>query len=164
MPLPGIFKKRRSVRKFKPNPIPDRDIEAILKAASLAPTARNVQPWEFIVVTDSVLKAGVAKLAERNASFIADAPVCIVVLCQDTKYYLEDGSAATTQALLAATALGYGGCWCAGDKKEYAQDVKKLLGAPGSFKLVSLIALGVADETPILQKRDLKEMIHRERF
>lgn len=159
-----IFEKRRSIRKFKPHPVSDALIEKIIKAASLAPTARNIQPWEFVIVKDNSTKNDLARLAHSNGFFIAHAPVCIVLFCQDTKYYLEDGCAATTQALLCAAMLGLGACWVAGDKKDYGEDLRKLLGVPAGYKLVSLIALGYADESPLPSKRNLNEMIHREKY
>jgi nitroreductase len=159
-----IFKARRSVRKFKPDLVPDADIEEIILAASLAPTARNVQPWEFIVIKDHKTRSAIAHLAV-NGPFLAQAPVCIAVFCKDTKYYLEDGCAATTQAMLCAVTLGYGSCWVAGDKKEYASEVAGLLGTPPGYKLVSMIALGRPLEIPsIPEKRNPKQMIHKEKF
>jgi nitroreductase len=159
-----FFERRRSIRKFKAKPVSDEDIRKVLYAASLAPTARNVQPWEFIVVKDEALRRDMARLAWKNGPFIAEAPVCVVVVSQKTKYYLEDASAATTQALLCAAALGLGACWVAGDKKDYRARIEKLLGVPSDYRLVSLIALGVADESPSPQKRDIGELIHSERF
>ena len=154
---------RRSIREFKPDPIAPSQLKRIVEAGRLAPTARNVQPWEFVVVTDPDRRAQLAALAS-NGGFIADAPACIVVLSQPTKYYLEDGSAATANILLAATSLGLGGCWVAGDKKEYAAKVVQLVGAPGDLKLVSLIAIGYAATTPSPDKRPLAELLHWEEF
>lgn len=164
MEIVEVFKKRRSIRKFKTTLISDQDIEEILRAASLAPTARNIQPWEFLVIKDKNTISEMARLATPNGSFISGAPVCIAIFCQDTKYYLEDGCAATTQALLAAASLGLGACWVAGDKKDYGSKIQNLLGVPTGYKLISLIPLGFADEAPLSKKRNIKEMIHREKF
>ncbi len=164
MEINDVFFKRRSVRSFKKNPVPDDYIEKILSAAALAPTARNIQPWEFIIIRNPVKKNEIARLASVNASFISGAAVCIAVVCKDTKYYLEDGCAATTVALLAAASLGLGACWVAGDKKDYCLKVRDLLSVPEGFKLVSLIALGFPDEKPSPKKRSVKETIHLERL
>lgn len=159
-----VICSRRSVRKFTDEPV-DRDvIIKLLDAGRLAATARNQQPWHFVVVTDPKLRAELAQLAEYG-KFIEQAPVCIAVLCDSTKYYLEDGSAATENILLAAEALGLGSCWVAGDKKPYADDVLKLLAVPQQIKLVSLIALGhAADSSPRAVKRDLASTVHWEHF
>ena len=160
-----VFKDRRSIRKFQDRTVvADQHLQQILQAASLAPTARNIQPWHFIVVKNKDMRQALGDLAAQNAPFLAKAPVCIVIFCQDTKYYLEDGCAATVQALLCASMLGLGACWVAGDKKDYAQEVGRLLGAPAGYKLVSLIALGYPDEKPNPNKNDITSHVHQERF
>jgi nitroreductase len=162
--IPQIFRQRRSVRVFKAEAVSDTQIEKILLAASLAPTARNVQPWEFVIIKDQKKREKLATLASPNGTFLKQAPVCIAVFCQGTKYYLEDGSSATAQALLCAAAIGLGTCWVAGDKKEYAEPVREFLGTPKNYKLVSLIALGYAGEIPSTPKRPLMDMIHWNKF
>jgi len=115
-----FLKERRSVRAFQDKNIPKEQLQEIVDVARFAPTARNVQPWEFVVVTD---KEKIAQLSDlgQNAKPLAGAAACIVVFCADSNYFLEDGSAATCNILLAATALGIGSCWIAGDKKPYCQ-------------------------------------------
>jgi nitroreductase len=88
----------------------------------------------------------------------------VVVLCRESKYYLEDGSAATENILLAARAFGLGACWVAGDKKPYAETLRKMVGAPDGYKLVSLIPLGYPLEIPSPVKRPLKQVLHWETF
>lgn len=164
MEIKEAFLKRRSIRKFIHKAVSDKDIQEILLAASFAPTARNIQPWEFIIIKDKNIKNEIARLASQNGPFIVDAPVCIAIFCQDTKYYLEDGCAATTQALLCAASLGLAACWVAGDKKDYSEALKKLLGVPAGYKLVSLIPLGYSDEKPTVKKRNIRDMVHFEKF
>jgi len=161
-----LLRFRRSIRVFQNRSIAQGDLEKLLDCARFAPTARNVQPWEFVVVTDKLKLTELAKLAE-NGRFIAQAAACIAVFCADTKYYLEDGCAATCNILLAATALGIGSCWVAGDKKPYCQQVSDLLSASLSMKLISLIALGYPQEKNSFkpaEKRQLKELLHQEKF
>ncbi len=154
---------RRSVRKYKPDPIPHEMLLKLVDAGRLAPTARNVQPWEFVVVTEVARRKRLADISEYG-KFIAEAPACIVVLSRPTRYYLEDGSAATTNILNAAAALGLGSCWVAGDKKPYAADVVAACGAPSEMNLVALIAIGYAAEVPAPSKRPLNEVVHWEAF
>jgi len=161
-----LIKKRRSIRVYKDRPIPKEALEEIVDAARFAPTARNVQPWEFIVITNPRTLKEIAGLAE-NGRFIASGKACIAVFCSDTKYYLEDGAAATENILLAATSLGIGSCWVAGDKKPYCSRINKLLNAPDSYKLVSLVALGYPESENSFKaadKRSLEGLIHWERF
>ena len=158
-----VLKTRRSVRAYRREPVPRKIIEDIVDCGRLAATAINIQPWEFVVVTDPGLRRRLAETADHG-KFIADAPVCVVVLCQDTKYYLEDGSAATQNILLAAHARGLGACWVAGDKKPYAPEICRLVGAPQDFKLVSLIPLGHPAESPKKSKRPLAAVLHWEKY
>jgi nitroreductase len=158
-----VLKTRRSVRAYKREPVPKKTIEDIVDCGRLAATAVNIQPWEFVVVTDSEVLRRIAKTTDYGG-FIADAPVCVVVLCRDTKYYLEDGSAATENILLAARAHGLGSCWVAGDKKPYAEEICRLVGAPAGYKLVSLIPIGYPAESPKKAKRPLSDVLHWEKY
>ncbi len=157
------LKTRRSVRSYKPDAVPKEIINDILDCGRLAATARNEQPWEFVVVTDAAMRKRIAETTDYG-KFIADAPVCIVVLSEDSKYYLEDGSAATQNILVAARAHGLGSCWVAGDKKTYAPDICGLVNAPTGFRLVSLIALGYPQQAGAPSKRTLNEVVHWETF
>lgn len=152
---------RRSVREYEETPVPREIIEVAVDCGRLAATARNEQPWEFVVVSDAEKRARIADITNYG-KFIATAPVCIAVLCKDGTYYLEDGSAATQNILVAAHALGLGTCWVAGDKKPYADELRRLLGAPQGYKLISLIALGYAARVPSPAKRSLKDVLHWE--
>jgi len=158
-----VLKERRSIRKYQKKEVPEDIIKGIIDCARFAPTAINIQPWEFIVITDGEMRKKIADITDYG-KFIADAPVCVAVFCKDTKYYLEDGSAATTYILLAAKAYGLGSCWVAGDKKYYAEDIRKLLGVPDGYKLVSLIPIGYPAENPVKEKRPLEEVFHKGRW
>ncbi|MBM3255728.1 MAG: nitroreductase family protein [Candidatus Omnitrophica bacterium] len=158
------LKNRRSCRIFKSKSIPKKLVTQIIEAARLAPSAINIQPWEFVVITNKETLGVVASLADHG-KFISNATACIAVFCKDSKYYLEDGCAATENILIAAQDLGLGSCWVAGDKKDYNDKIRQLLGAPIDMKLVSLIPLGYTDtpaRTP--PKRPLKELLHWEKF
>lgn len=158
------IKKRRSIRVFTLQPISRSLIQEIIDCARVAPSARNVQPWKFVAVTDKQVLGDLGSLGE-NGSFIKDSACCIAVFCKDTKYYLEDGCAATENILIAASNFGLSSCWVAGDKKPYCDKAKELLGVPADFKLVSLIPLGYSDAKPTLPpKRPLKDLLHWERF
>jgi len=156
--------KRASVREYQTKPISQQVLTQLVDAGRRGPSARAVEPWEFVVVTQRELLQTLGELANTGA-FIKEAAACIAVFCQDTKYYLEDGCAATENILLAACACGLGACWVAGDKKPYAEDIKKLLNAPSDFRLISLIALGwPKEEIRQSKKRQIKEVIHWQRF
>jgi len=87
--LQAIY-KRTSTRKYIKKDVPHKIIELLVDAGRRAPTARCVEPWEFVVITDSEQLKKIAQIAQ-NGNFIKDAPCAIIVLCKETKYYLEDG-------------------------------------------------------------------------
>jgi len=156
--LVQLMKSRRSVRQFETKPIPPEIIEDILDCARLAPTAINIQPWLFGAVTDPELKRQIAALTDYG-KFIENCAVCFAIFADSsTKYFLEDGCAATENILLACTAYGIGSCWVAGHKKAYADSVKKLLNVPESYTLISLIAAGYSKQKPSLKKKSLAEV------
>jgi nitroreductase len=156
--------KRYSCRQYGVKAVPRELVEQVVDAGRTAATARNVQPWEFVVVTDEAMRRRLADVCDYG-KFIAQAPVCIVVFCEEGKYYLEDGCAATENMLIAATALGLGSCWVAGDKKAYAGLIGEMLGAPATHKLVSLVALGYPlTESGPTPKRPLGEVAHWENY
>ena len=156
--------RRVSVREYSSKAVPKALIEKLVDAGRRAPTARAVEPWEFVVVSDKKALEKLAGLAE-NGRFIKGSSCAIAVFCKETKYYLEDGSAATENILLAAADLGLGACWVAGDKKPYADDVARLLKAPAGTRLISILPIGwPASEARQAKNRPLEEVIHWERF
>jgi nitroreductase len=157
------IKQRRSIRKFGDSPVDRRLLDQLVDCGRMAPTAMTKEPWEFVVVTDEQMKGRIADMTDYG-KFIADAPACIAVFCRDTKYYLEDGCAATENMLIAAAALGLGACWVAGDEKRYADEVRRMLGVPDGHRLVTLLPVGLpADQPSVRGKRAAEEVLHWER-
>lgn len=156
-----VIKKRRSIRKYKPNPIPEKHLKIILEAAIWAPSAGNLQPWEFILVRSHEKKHELAKAA-LNQSFIAEAPVVIVVCANVMRtasvygergaklYCIQDTAAAIQNILLAACALGYGTCWVGAFMDD---EVKRILNIPNGVKPVAIIPIGVPGESPRPRRR-----------
>jgi nitroreductase len=158
------LKGRRSIRTYDTRPVPKEIIEEIIDTARLAPSANNLQPWEFIVVTKQETREKIADLTDYG-KFITQSGVCVAVFAKDVKHYLEDGSAATENILIAAHALGLGTCWVAGYKKDYADPVRQLLGVPERHNLVALIALGYpAGSAKPHDKRSLADVLHGENY
>jgi nitroreductase len=159
-----VIKSRHSVRKFKPEPVTDLVISDALECAARAPTAMNLQPWLFGVIRDKSLLSGIAGLTD-NGKFIAEAPLCLAVFGEKKyPYYLEDCCAATENLILALQAHGVCSCWVAGDKKPYAEDVRKLLGVPDGYTLVSLLPAGNPADIAIVQKKAMKQITFFEKF
>lgn len=159
-----ILKGRRSVRKYKDEEIPDEIINAALEAAHLAPTARNVQPWIFGVIKNNEMLENLGKTAP-NGAFIKNAKVCFAVFGEkDQTYYLEDCSAATMQIILALWSFGVGTCWVAGDKKDYAEEIRKIMNVPDKYTLVSLIPAGYPEEITVPSKKELDKLVFYETY
>ncbi|MCX7704788.1 MAG: nitroreductase family protein [bacterium] len=156
--LLDTIKKRRSIRIFKKEKVPEYILMDIVDCGRLAPTARNLQPWKFVIITKASTLEKIADVTDHG-KFLAQAPCGILVFCEDTKYYLEDGCAATENILIAACAYGLGSCWIAGDKKPYTKKICEIVKAPDGWKLVSIIALGYPAEDPYPSKKSLDEVL-----
>ncbi len=153
--------KRRSVRKYTGEPIPGKDLEKIVDAGRLAATGSNQQPWDFVVVTDRAMVARLkvaAEWMEKAAAIIA------VVMDPSSRWWIEDGSAAVENMLIASTALGYGSCWLEGYTLPHEEEFKKLLDIPKEKRLLTLVPIGVPAEEPTREKRSLQEVLHWERY
>lgn len=159
-----VIKSRKSVRSYSNKSVVRHLINQIVDSGRLAATARNEQPWEFIVTHNRKTLEKIAELCP-NGSFARDADFIIAVFSKDTKYYIEDCSAATQNMLLTIEALRLGGCWIAGDKKPYVEDMKQLFGVPQGYKLVSMISAGYPkDPNAPHSKRKLEEVLHWDRW
>ncbi len=147
--------QRRSVRKFKNAPVPDGHIKIMLDAAMHCPSACNKRPYEFYVIKDEAVKEKISAISP-NWRMLKEAGAIIVVcgrldLQEGLKHFFweQDCSAATQNILLAAYSLGYGTCWCGCHPvPEREEGVSEVLGLIESTIPLSVIAVGVADETP----------------
>lgn len=139
------IQKRRSVRTYSPDPVPQDKLMRILEAGRLAPSAGSIQPWHFIVVIDKQRREELAK-GGRFAKFLAEAPVAIVG-CGDKKaspnWNVVDTAIAMQNMMLAAVGEGLGTCWVGSFKEE---KVKELLKIPEQFSVIALMAVGYARE------------------
>ena len=155
------IRKRRTVRNFTGAAIPRADLETIVDAGRLAASGYNRQPWDFIVVTDR----GMIEQLKIAAQWMEKAGAIIaVVLDPATKYWLEDGSAAVQNMLVAATALGYGSCWLEGYTLPLESQFKALLGVPDDKRLLTLVPIGVPVEWPTKEKKPLEQVLHWEKY
>ena len=155
---------RMSVRSFLPDPVPKDILESLVDAGRLAPTANNTQPWDFIVVTDEAKRKRLAELMTYG-KFLAESPAAIVVSCRATANYVEDGSAAVENIMLAGWAQGVGSCWVAGVEKPYGPEILEMFNAPADHKLVAVIALGYpAAKGERIAKRSLNDVAHWEKW
>ncbi|WP_457548913.1 nitroreductase family protein [Archaeoglobus sp.] len=157
--LEAIF-TRVSIRRFKPDPIPEDVIKVILEAGNAAPSAGNLQARDFIVVRDENTKLKLAKAALKQM-FIAEAPIVIVVCANYPRsmrvygergrlYAEQDATAAVENILLAVHMLGLGAVWVgAFDEVE----VMNLLGIPDYARPIAIIPVGYPAEEPKRRER-----------
>jgi nitroreductase len=167
------IKSRRSVRAFTNEPVSEEEIIKLMDAARWAPSAGNIQPWEFIVVRDPKIKHRLTQAA-LNQTFIKEAPVVIVV-CADQQrsgrgygsrgvnlYCLQDTAAATQNILLSACALRLATCWVGAFREE---ETKKVLNIPNGVRPTAIIPVGHPAERPVTpSRRPLNEIVHHETF
>ncbi len=164
MDLFEAIEKRRSIRKYKPDPIPLEHLRKILETARLAPSAKNRQPWRFIVVQDPERKKLLAEAAMKQM-FLSNADVIIVALADkeaSPKWFKQDVMIAIEHMVLASTSLGYGTCWIGAFTEA---PIKKLLNIPEKFTVVALLPIGVPDEHPPPRPRkSLTEIFFSEEY
>lgn len=166
--LEAIF-TRRSVRDFKHDPVSENDLNDLLRAAMQAPSAKNEQPWHFIVIDDPELLHAIPEF-HPYSKMLMDAPLAILV-CSDRKLetkrasWLQDCSAATQNILLAAHALGLGAVWLGifpdSDRVKGMQD---LLSIPYDVRPVSLVAVGHPASIPEPEDRYKETRVHRNKW
>jgi len=160
-----LLNSRRSTRKFKTDPIAEKDVHEILEAAMNAPSAINEQAWQFIVLTGPVLE----KFCEINTNTPKGAPVGILV-CQDLNsekakgYAVQDCSAATMNILIAIHAKGLGGVWTTVFPPNMPH-VKALLNIPDGVQPFSFVPIGHPADKPAQPKSrfDAKK-VHRDKW
>ncbi len=182
-----LVEKRRSIRRFKPDPIPDEYADKIIEVARWAPSGLNIQPWEFVLVKDRELKDRIVKLLEkgeappREPMDYGNAPVFIILLgdprtkaglpprlAADNKMnqpvFISSLANAFLYMHLAATSLGLVSQWMSRVKFPFVQpELKKLLGIPDEFQVYDMMVVGYPDGEPKPRiVRDKEEMIHYE--
>jgi len=163
MDLYEAIEKRASVRSLRPVDVPDADLGRILDAGRRAPSGRNVQPFDFVVVKDPDT---IAKLASAQRC-VGQVSVLIAIVADPdaSTYWLEDISAAAENMLLVIAALGYASVWVEGTLLRAEEEHKKTLGVPRNLRLMIVLPIGEAAE-PVEQapKRSLADMVHGERY
>ena len=142
------IRNRRSVRKYAATPIPAEVLQRMKDALRLAPSACNIQPWRFVLVTDSTLRKEIAKAA-GDQGFLAEAPVVVIGVGFPDEAYQHMGgygnsvdvdiAIAIDHLTLAAAAEGLGTCWIGAFSEE---PVKKLINAKANTKIVAMTPLG----------------------
>ena len=160
---------RRSAERFDDRPVDEKLVGLMLHMATYAHSAGNMQEWEFIVVEDNKIKLKIAEAALKQKQ-VADAPIDIIV-CADLEkasskygkrgeiaYALQDASAAATNIVLTATALGLSTNWVASFDDERMKDI---LGLPDNLRPVAIVAVGYpAEETEEIARHSFEDVTY----
>ncbi|MFZ4400645.1 MAG: nitroreductase family protein [Bacteroidales bacterium] len=164
-----LIVNRRSIRKYKTEAVSQEQIDKLLQAAMYAPSARNEQPWHFIVVTDRNMLNKIMQ-SHPYANMLKDAPLAVVVCADDTiekteGYWVQDCSAATQNILLAAKAMDLGSVWLGVyPREERILAISNLFNLPDNIHPLSIIAIGYPDEQKPVPLRYLEERIHNNQW
>jgi len=167
--LLSLLRSRRSIRRYRPDPVPDEMVAQLLEAGRWAPSASNRQPWSFIVVRDEAIRQQIGQHAAYyfvRWAHVAEAPM-IIVLCGDTgkrlyrQYLHEDIGLAGSQIMLQAKSLGLGTCWVGGVDAAGRKQIAAILKLPENLEVVGLLTVGFpAEDPPPPPRKPLAEIVH----
>lgn len=155
-PVIEAIKTRRSVRKFKKDPVPQELIDQVIECGTFAASGRGRQPWKIIQVTNPEIQQKLRKInaeimnAGENADPFYGAPVYLIVLAdRESVNYVYDGSLVMGNMMLATHALGLASCWINRARQEFDMPEWKAwlesLGIEGDYEGIAHLALGYAD-------------------
>jgi nitroreductase len=180
MSFDEVVRTRRSIRRFRPDDVPESTATELLDLARHAPSSMNGQPWHFVLVRSPETRARLAEIKNRfcppekrhfKADFIRAAPLIIVVCVDQDQSHgrgLENGILATATLLLAARRRGLGTVYMSAyipDEPALSDEIRQLLGIPPGVAPVTMIPVGYPAETPAPKDlRPLEGMVHREKF
>ena len=158
---------RRSIRKYTGAPVSEDQITMLLKAAMAAPSASNLRPWHFIVITDREILNRLADF-HPHGKMLTEAAVCICVCGDpaiDERYWVQDCAAATENILLAVTGMGLGAVWLGvHPRPERIGPTRDILGIPENVNPLNLIAIGHPAETKEPRTQYDPSRVHRDRW
>ena len=154
MELMDVILKRRSIRKYTGEDIPEETLNQILQAGLLAPTSRNLKPWEFYVVRDKETLRKLSAAKNAGGGMLAQCSAAIAVFGDSEKAdtWVEDCSIAMSFMMLMAEEKGAGCCWvqihfrkdAAGKAAE--ENVREILAVPAGFRIAGILAMGIPAE------------------
>ena len=157
---------RRTVRSYRPDPVPGAVVDKLLRAGRWAPSSRNSQPWHFIVVRNRETLRELGAIA-ASGRFVADAPMAIAIAMEDAERPDLDAGRALQQMELVAWEEGLGTCFVGLRDEDQNRRVRALLGVPDRMELVTLLPFGYRENAGKglgKRRKPLSEIAHRERF
>lgn len=169
-----LLVERRSIRRYKEQPLAAEEVKAILEAALLSPTGKNSRAWHFIAIDERDMLLRLSECKSAGAGPVAKCALAVAVAVDITasETWVEDASIAATNMMLQARDLGIGSCWIevngrlAADGTPAEDIVSELLGIPEQIQPLCIITFGYPDEDRKPQNVDklLWERVHIGRF
>ncbi|MCK4503843.1 MAG: nitroreductase family protein [Desulfuromonadales bacterium] len=169
-----LLQQRRSIREFKQLPVETKKIEQLSEALLRAPTSRNLQPCEFIMVDDSEILAALATAKPNGAAFIASAPLAVIIAANPevSDVWIEDSAIAAIILQLAAEQLGLKSCWAQLRLRPHNKElsaseyVRDLVDLPAGMEVPIVIGIGYpAENIPGHPRESLRDVkIHHNQF
>ena len=166
MEVYDCIRSRRTVRNFKPDPVPNRIVNRILRAGRWAPSSSNVQPWHFIVVKEPATLKAMGGIATQG-TFLGQAPLAIAIVMENGRRPQLDAGRALQQMELVAWSEGLGTCFVGLRAEEQQVALKELLGIPSEMELITILPFGYREEGFTGQgvpRKPMSEIAHREKF
>jgi len=156
------IKKRYSCRSYQDKAVEKDKLDKLLEAARLAPSAKNLQDWRFVVVTDKEIKSKVAQATNKPQIF--EKASAIIAACSNSNEIMRCGQAvgpidvsiALEHIALEATELGLGTCWIGSFETE---KVRTILGIPADINIIELMTVGYHADEPKTPNREPIEKI-----
>jgi nitroreductase len=166
-----LIEKRRSIRKYRPQPVEDEKLEILVEAALRSPSSMGNNPWEFIIVTDPMVLERLSKAKPHGATFLRNAPLAMVV-CADpgkSSVWIEDASIAAIFIHLASESLDLGSCWIQIRDRMHSENmsaeayISEILSIPRHLKVEAMVAIGYPGEkkTPHARETLLYEKVFK---
>ena len=162
-----IIKLRRSVREYLDTNISNSDIDKIIEAGTMAPSAKNQQPWEFIVIKD---KNTLNKLSEKLSPLYAKSNVTIILCMRDYDLKsptrtIQDMSACMQNMMLEATHLGIGSCWIGTyPDQERMTPLIEILNIPSNVIPFCGLTLGYPAKADSFKEVSRKAIVYKEKY
>ena len=160
---------RRSIRQYTSEPIAKELLEELVKSAMSAPSARNLQPWHFVIIQDKKMLSEIARLHAHGA--MAAKANAAILICADSKkeetegFWVQNCAAAMQNLLLAAHDQNIGAVWVGlYPRSERMATFQKLFNLPKEIMPFSLAVLGHPNESKAKEERFKKECLHYEQW
>ncbi len=166
-----ILRRRRSIRSYREEPLPDRVVETLVEAVLRSPSSRGLSPWGFVFVDDEDVIEELSRCKQHGSGFLAGAPLAVAIAADESvsDVWIEDCSIAAIILQLQCEDLGLGSCWVQVRRRPHdgemsaEEHVRQTLGLPEDFRVLCIVGIGYPDEEkePVPEERLFHSRIHR---